>query len=129
MGKRKVANDDRHFFQQALDLRGSGDHAAAVKILAQLISQDSNNIDALFLLGASLFSLDRSQEAARAFREVLKLRPKNEPASLGLFHSLWKLGDRQGAYQEMRRFLSIADSREYEQLLADVDAAFEEAPE
>lgn len=126
MARKKASQNERYkeLFSKALALRSHGDHEEASSVLERLISEDAANVDALFLLGASLFSLKRYEEGADAFQKVLANRPKNEPASLGLFHSLWNLGMRREAYQEMRRFLAIADSQEYECLIADIDAAF-----
>lgn len=124
MARKKIDESEEEPFCKALSLRSHGDHAGAVIVLAMLLSKDANHEDALFLYGASLFSLDRSEEAADTFRKVLATCPKNEYASLGLFHSLWKLGAPREAFQEMRRFMTIVDSEEYERLLADIDAAF-----
>jgi tetratricopeptide (TPR) repeat protein len=123
---KEASQGQRHkeLFRQALALRSRGCHAEASIVLARLLSEDAANVDALFLRGASLFSLNRYEEAADTFRRVLADRPQNEPASLGLFHSLWKLGIWREAYQEMRRFLAIADSQEYKRLIDDVDATF-----
>lgn len=110
-------------FRKALSLRSEGSHAEASIVLAELLSMDAANEDALFLYGASLFSLSKYGEAAPVFRKILAAHPQNEPSSLGLFHSLWKLGARREAFQEMKRFMTIADSQEYERLLADIDAA------
>ena len=82
----------KELFRQALALRSRGCHAEASIVLARLLSEDTANVDALFLRGASLFSLKSYEEAADVFRRVLADRPPNEYASLGLFHSLWKLG-------------------------------------
>ena len=126
------SESQKELFNRAIALRSLGDHAEASIVLARLLSEDAANMDALFLCGASLFTLKRYEEAADAFRKVLADRPRNEPASLGLFHSLWKLGIRREAYQEMRRFFAIADSQEYERLIDDIDAAFradDEEPE
>jgi tetratricopeptide (TPR) repeat protein len=110
-----------NLFRETLDLRSQGEHSGAVELLSKVVAADKHHLDALFLLGSSLFSLDRFLEAIEAFRSVLGERPQNEPASLGLFHSFWSLGEYREAYNEMRRFLAIADSEEYERLLAGIN--------
>jgi HEAT repeat protein len=58
------------------------------------------------------------------FQKILESRPKAEPASLGLFHSLGKLGRGKEAIKELRRFFSVAASKEeYRRLLEDVSKA------
>ena len=56
-------------------------------------------------------------EASKLFGHIVRLKPDTELASRGLFHSLWKLGRHNEALEEMKRFLLIADSEEYRQLL------------
>jgi tetratricopeptide (TPR) repeat protein len=44
-----------------------------------------------FLYAAALLLSDRYAEAVAPFERVLQVEPHNERASLGLFHSLWKM--------------------------------------
>jgi len=59
-------------------------------------------------------------KAIRAFRNALRLSPRSEQASLGLFHSLWRAGRMDDAFHEMRRFMKSNDSPRYLELLRDM---------
>ncbi len=54
-----------------------------------------------------------------AFRKATSLSPRSEQASLGLFHSLWRVGKTDAAFDEMRRFVKSNDSPRYRQLIHD----------
>lgn len=109
---------------KALDLRDAGDFNQALELLRDLTSDAPDDLDILFYYGTILFHLDRFQEASEVFRTFLESRPKNELASLALFHCLWSLGRRREAVDEMKRFMAISDSREYNRLLDEIDAAW-----
>jgi tetratricopeptide (TPR) repeat protein len=59
-------------------------------------------------------------KAARAFRRAANISPHSEQASLGLFHSLWRSGKTNAAFDEMRRFVKSNDSPSYRQLIRDM---------
>jgi hypothetical protein len=54
------------------------------------------------------------------------LSPKSELASLGLFQSLNDIGRKDEAFTEMRRFLSLSKSDEYNRFLHDVNNSLSE---
>lgn len=53
------------------------------------------------------------------FQDAAEVSPKNELASLGLFHALFESERRQPAYAEMVRFRAPRDSELYRELLSD----------
>ena len=59
-------------------------------------------------------------KAAQAFRKATGLSPHSEQASLGLFHSLWRSGKTNAAFDEMRRFVKANDSPRYRQLIREM---------
>ena len=59
-------------------------------------------------------------KGAQAFRKATSLSPHSEQASLGLFHSLWRTGKTNAAFDEMRRFVKSNDSPRYRQLIRDM---------
>jgi lipoprotein NlpI len=59
-------------------------------------------------------------KAANTFRKATALSPHSEQASLGLFHSLWRTGKTNAAFDEMRRFVKSNDSPRYRQLIRDM---------
>jgi len=110
-------------FQRALALRDAGDRQGAEALLNRLAEEDPEDLDVLIVLGGVLSHQEKWAEAAGIFQRLLAARPANEPASLGLFLSLWHLERRRDAIGEMERFLSIAESNEYERLLKDLERA------
>ena len=75
-------------------------------------------IGSVYGLAASIyFELDRFEEAVKKYRKATEISPKSEMASLGLFHSLWQLDRGDEAFEEMKRYMSIAESSEYNELL------------
>ncbi len=60
--------------------------------------------------------LDRAEHH---FRKAIALRPRNELASLGLFHTLAALGRWNDGLAEIVRFVKLRDSAEYRELLND----------
>jgi predicted Zn-dependent protease len=89
----------------------------ARQILLPLSYQHPHSAAVHGLLGSTYFELGDMTNAAAAFAQVIRLNPKSELASLGLFHSLWAQKRRHQAFAEMQRFLSIAPSQEYAALL------------
>jgi predicted Zn-dependent protease len=104
-------------FNRALEAWHDGDGDMAVQILKRLASKYPNRAFILGMLGAIYQSLDDNERAAGYFQQTASLSPKSELASLGLFHSLWQVGRRDEAMDEMTRFLSAASSEEYDLLI------------
>ena len=114
-------------YREAIRLRALGDHEGALRLLVPLIVSHPESPKLLGTIGSLLFLLDRLRDAWPYFQRVLALRPNNEIASLGLFHCLWDIGDRDGARRELVRFLSQNESQEYSQLLQEMGWHFDRA--
>jgi tetratricopeptide (TPR) repeat protein len=113
-------------FQRAIDLKNDGHLSAAYEIALQLVDTNPENIPVLFFLATIAYEKKMLSQAAQYFKRVTLLSPKAETASLGLFHSLFALGNTDGAFDEMKRFMAIRDSDEYEVLLKDITEALKE---
>ena len=109
-------------FDEALRLRDQGSLVEAEETLSQLMEQYPENLGIILVRAGVLFDLERFHDAYTLFKTILDSRPDHELASRGLFHSLWKLGKHDDAFSEMKRFLSIADSDAYADLLNDINA-------
>jgi len=59
-------------------------------------------------------------EAASAFEHAVELAPKLEAVSKGLFHCLWEMGQRDKALEEIKRFQSISDSKDYREIIREI---------
>jgi predicted Zn-dependent protease len=113
---------------RAIKLSRQGKFRQAVQILEPLSQHHSKSAAVFGALGGAYFELGNMAKAAEAFRRSVKLNPKSELASLGLFHSLWTQNKASEAFAEMRRFLSISESVEYTTLLRDLAKAGQLAP-
>ncbi len=109
-------------FQEALRLRDSGKLSESVEILSRLAKDPEATATVFLILGQVWGDLSHPLVAVEAFRIATQMKPRAELASLGLFHALWKVGRTDEAFCEMRRFLILADSPEYKQLIADMNA-------
>ncbi len=116
-------SDTIHKFDEALRLRDQGFLAEARGILSQLCKTAGVTAAMFAVLGDVLWELDCLSDAIHAFRRAFELSPRSDVASFGLFHTLFQAGRNDDAFGEMRRFLSIADSTEYETLLSEIQSA------
>ena len=82
---------------------------------------------AMWMLKACIhFQADQYFEAAEAFSKVIKRQPNNANASLGLFHSLWSRGERDAAFEEMKRYFRFAGFDSTSQAARDYSAIVRE---
>lgn len=98
---------------QALELKNQERYAEAVQLLEQLREKNPQSASVHAILGEVLWEQIGASEAIAAFQKAVELAPTSELASLGLFHTLFEIGDKQRALQERNRFLSLSDSEEY----------------
>jgi tetratricopeptide (TPR) repeat protein len=110
-------------FQQGIDLTRRGDYSGAIPILREAAalkraSGDHREIEAISVyLGYTYWQWDRLDQAVEWFQRATGNSPESEKASLGLFHCLWEIGSQSLALDEMKRFLRIKKSNEYEEIL------------
>ncbi len=107
----------KRWMNAALKLRGKGRRPEAIALLRPHLDVLKRRAPGAGLLATLYFENDDFKNAAEWYARAAALAPKSEMASLGLFHSLWKIGKHQKALKEMRRFLGGSDSREYSRLL------------
>jgi type IV pilus assembly protein PilF len=104
-------------FNHALEIWRDGDGRAAIFILERLASEYPNRPAILGVLGAIYSGLGEHERAVDYFQQTLSLSPKSELASRALFFSLCDIGRYGDAMSEMERYLSIAQSKEYDLLI------------
>jgi predicted Zn-dependent protease len=129
MKKKRLKNSDSDYktrFEQAVRYRDQGCLDEASRLLEELAEQNPEDPVVALLLAGIFFDVQRFGDARALFAKIVHLKPKSELASRGLFHSLWKLERHDEAFDEMRRFLAIADSEDYRQLLNDMKADLRE---
>ncbi len=103
--------------QKAIDLFHAGQLNLALSVTRKLSKAQPDSPKVWAYLGLLNHELGRYRAAAESFRNVTRLSPHSEKASLGLFVALWKLGKRQAALKEMGRFLARGDSKGYLNML------------
>jgi len=109
-------------FAEAIALRDLGNLRDTLAKLAEILSEQTKfDAPVLGLMGNIYWDLNDFTKALECYRKAVVIKPKSELASLGLFHTLWNLGKRDEAFDEMRRFLSISSSEEYSRLLSEMN--------
>ncbi len=111
--KPPAASEFESLFKRAIDLRNNDQHSEAAEILRLLREMRPASASVHGILGQILWDDGFLDEAVSSFEKAVQLAPQSELASLGLFHTLWDTGQSQRAINEMLRFLSISDSKEY----------------
>jgi predicted Zn-dependent protease len=109
-------------FDRALAVRDTGDLAGARTLLLELVLRLTSSDTRLLAhshmqLGNIAHKLGDAGGRVYHFTEAVKITPKLELASLGLFHALSTQGREKEAFQEMLRFLNAKDSEMYRELL------------
>ena len=100
----------------------------AASTLSGEIEKYPEDAEGQFLYAAALLLSDRYAEAVAPFERVLQIEPRNERASLGLFHSLWKMERCHEALMEARRFFRDGgESMEYRRLFKGMIRSYKEA--
>lgn len=111
-------------FERAMQFRQESKHQAACDKFVELLSEQLSNKTVLGMLSVCSFEMEGYELAAVYATKLVAVSPKSETASLVLFHSLWKMNREDEAFDEMRRFLSLASSDAYDELLKDINAEF-----
>lgn len=103
-------------FNRALALRDQGDLQGAIQILSGIAESYPSFAGVFGVTGAIYKKIGDLENARKCFERTVELAPKSELASLNLFHTLHRLGNKARAYSEMNRFLSLRKSEEYDRL-------------
>ena len=117
----QVTDDEfKTLYAEAFALKKTGQFVEARERLTLLALERPDYAPVHGVLAGVLFELNEFREAVREFGTAARLSPRSELASLGLFHSLLKLGERTAAIAEMKRFTSLRESPEYALLQAEL---------
>jgi predicted Zn-dependent protease len=114
-------------YAEAFGLKKARKFGEAKECLARLVLERPDYAPVRGVLAGVLFELNEFAAAAAEFRGTTRLSPNSELASLGLFHSLLRIGDRASAIAEMKRFTSLRESAEYASLQSEFGAKLGEA--
>lgn len=108
-------------FFEAVELKKRGQFECAIKRFLDLRKKDPDSAAILAVLGNIYFDRRLFEDAVSVFKPAVELSPTQEGISLGLFLSLWKLGKREEAMEELARFQSISDSEEYRKIVKEIN--------
>ena len=126
MNTNSKKDSHENLFTEAIELRDSGNLGLAIEKLSKILEDKPSLKTAtgvLGVMGNMYWDLKDYKSAAICYQKAVSNSPTSELASLGLFHSLWDLGDTDEAFEEMKRFLSLAESDEYVRLLKEIESA------
>lgn len=105
-----MSSDKEKNLEEARSLIELGKNDEARYCLLELLKDDPNNQASLLMLGGSYFTGGKYSEAEMVFERLVLMAPGEGKFSIALFNTLWKSGRTEEALEEIRRFLSIADS-------------------
>ena len=89
---------------ESIQQRVESEPVRCIKELNELLALNPEVSAAWMLKAAIHFEREEHLEATEAFAHVIEKKPKNENASIGLFHSLWESGKTDAAFEEMKRY-------------------------
>jgi tetratricopeptide (TPR) repeat protein len=95
------------------------DPAFALKIMTAVVDEFPELAIGHGYLGWILSRSARYREAIAHCRVGIQLSPESERVSLLLFRVLLAAGERDLAFEEMKRFLAVGKSEEYSKMLAE----------
>lgn len=122
----KLNNNDRILFEVAQKNAQTGDITAAIQQLIDLIHKYPNNGLLHAVLANNYWDIGNLHDADYEFIQGIKLDPNNEQCSLGLFHFLWEQNKQVEALEEVKRFLSLSKSSEYDEIIKAINKAADE---
>ena len=105
---------------EAIKLRDRGKEVEALELLSQILAKHPDSCGAHVIKGGLHWDREEFEQAEQCFTRASEISPKLEIASISLFHLRYRHGDKKAAVAEMRRFLSVARSAEYEKLAVEL---------
>lgn len=130
MTRQKSSKNDTRFppsLQKYLDLafehKNKKRFLPAIEVLKRALLEFPESGFTNWLTGAIYFSeLREYKKAIPFFEEAVRLNPKSEKSSLGLFHSLWSHFRIDDAFVELQRFQTLTNNacRDYREIMEDV---------
>ena len=88
----------------------SGKNDEARFCLLESLKEYPDNHAALLMLGGSYFVDEKYSEAEMVFERLILMEPGEGKFSIALFNTLWKSDRTEEALEEIKRFMSTADS-------------------
>lgn len=114
----ELSEEELHLWALAQERSRNEDTEGVVVTMRELVKRRPDSGVFAAVLANALKTLAMTDEALSYFKRAVSLSPRSEKVSLGLFHCLWASGKQEEALEEMKRFLSLANSDEYVRILA-----------
>jgi tetratricopeptide (TPR) repeat protein len=105
--------------RHAVEADEQNDTAFALRIMTAVVEEFPGLAIGHGYLGWILSRSARYREAIAHCRVGIQLSPESERVSLLLFRVLLAAGERDLAFEEMKRFLAVGKSEEYSKMLAE----------
>ena len=102
---------------KAIGLDASNQADLAVELLTTLATEFPDASAVHGYLGWFLSQSGRHEEAIEQSQQAVVLAPNSEKVSLVYFFTLWHAGMRMEAFDEMKRFVKIRPSKEYDKMI------------
>jgi len=106
---------------EALKLRETGNLKDSIAILLRIFHLiPDEDVKPLVVTGSLLREANLLEYTLMCFEKAVKADPVSPRASLGLFHTRWKIGRYDDGFDELDRFLSLSESGEHSRLLKEM---------
>lgn len=109
--------------ERGIEIKNQGNYSAAIWLFEEAIRKSPRCSLAYWLLGGVFYSfLHDPQASLPYFKKAVKLSPKTEMASLGLFHALWDMDRIDEALEELKRFQLLTNwsSQDYLEIVDEI---------
>lgn len=120
--------NDKEYIKQideAFELNQAGKIKESLTILSNTFENiPANDIKSLGLVGSLFREANDLPKALYCFQKAVESDLNSPRASLGLFHTLWRLERYDEGFDELERFLSISESESHSALLEDMREGF-----
>ena len=103
--------------RQAIDLHTQGQTEVAIQHLSSLLAEYPTAANLYGYIAAFLSRSGRFDEAIEPARQATLLAPESENASITLSQALWRTGQRDDAFEEMKRFIRVRPSKVYSEMI------------
>jgi len=106
---------------QVVELVADDKVSLATERLVALVAEFPREGLAHAYLAWVLSSSGRHRDAIEHGKVAVQLSPRSERVSLLFFRVLWSANERPQALDEMRRFVALEDSKEYAQVILELE--------
>ena len=119
--KEQFSKSEKNMFARAKELSEKNDILGVLEVMIDLVRINPKSAVFRAVLANAYCDVGKFELAEKEFNVAIQLAPESEKVSLGLFHCLWGQNKRVEAFEEMKRFMSIADSEDYRAIVKEIN--------